>query len=100
MQMVPQKSAGKVTKSKESHRHACLSSSQMSVLLLVTSLPSIQVSYAKQPACLTVPSWDPEESSWQPGFVCILCVVAPLCPRVTKNGALAVESRGSAGMKC
>lgn len=48
MQMVPQKSAGKVTKSKESHRHASLSSSQMSVLLLVTSLPSIQVSYAKQ----------------------------------------------------
>lgn len=31
MQTVPQKSAGKATKSKESHRHAGLSSSQMSV---------------------------------------------------------------------
>lgn len=63
----------------------------MGVLLPVTSVPSIQVSYDNQPACLTV------ESSWHPGhlgsgLVCILYIVAPLCPRVTENRVSAVES--------
>lgn len=49
--------------------------------------------------------WDPEESPWQrgllgPGLVCILCIVAPLCPRVTKNCASAVEHRGATSMTC
>ena len=84
------KNADRLTKSKGSHQHAFLSSSQMGVLLPVTPLPSIQVSYDNQPACLTV------ESSWHPGLlgsglVCILCIVALLCPRVTENRVSAVE---------